>query len=150
MTCLYNYAQPLIRYEITDHLVLKEPMPGSPFGRAEILLGRDEDMLWFEDGKGHQEFLHPLAVEGLCIEGLRDYQFRQIDVSAFEMLAEVPEKERRAAVRQEILDQMKKILREKKLMYVQFYVRFVKEIAPDSHTGKKPLVLSLNEEGMAV
>ncbi len=29
-----------------------------------------------------------------------------------------------------------------KLMYVQFYVRFVKEIMPDSRTGKKPLILS--------
>jgi len=142
LTSLYNFAQPLIRYEITDHLVLKEPLEGSPFGRAEILFGRDEDMLWFEDGNGNRDFLHPLSVEGFCIEGLRDYQFRKIDCSAFEMLAEVPEKEKRPAVRREMLNQMEKILREKKLMYVQFYVRFVKEIMPDSRTGKKPLILS--------
>lgn len=145
LTSLYNFAQPLIRYEITDHLVLKEPFPGSPFSRAEILLGRDEDMLWFEDGNGNRDFLHPLAVEGFCIDGLRDYQFRKIDCSAFEILAEVPEKEKRAAVRQEMLNQMEKILKEKKLMYVQFYVRFVKEIIPDSHTGKKPLILQESE-----
>ena len=149
LTSLYNFAQPLIRYEITDHLVLKEPMPGSPFSRAEILLGRDEDILWFEDGRGNREFLHPLAVEGFCVEGLRDYQFRQIDGSAFEMLAEVPEKEKQAAVRKKMLDQMEKILREKRLKYVQFYVRFVKEIIPDSHTGKKPLVLPVDKEVMA-
>lgn len=142
LTSLYNFAQPLIRYEITDHLVLKEPLEGSPFGRAEILLGRDEDMLWFEDGNGNRDFLHPLAVEGFCVEGLRDYQFRKIDCSAFEMLAEVPEKEKRPMVRKEMLNQMEKILKEKKLMYVQFYVRFVKEIMPDSRTGKKPLILS--------
>lgn len=141
LTSLYNYAQPLIRYEITDHLVLKEPLPGSPFGRAEILLGRKEDILWFEDGNGNRDFLHPLAVEGFCIEGLRDYQFCRIDSSSFEMLAEVPDRERRAAVRQEILNRMENILKEKKLMHVQFYVRFVKEILPDSHTGKKPLIL---------
>lgn len=52
LTSLYNFAQPLIRYEITDRLVLKEPLSGSPFGRAEILLGREEDMLWFEDVNG--------------------------------------------------------------------------------------------------
>ncbi len=142
LTSLYNFAQPLIRYEITDHLVLKEPLEGSPFGRAEILLGRDEDMLWFEDGSGNRDFLHPMAVEGFCIEGLRDYQFRKIDCSAFEMLAEVPDKEKRPVVRREMLNRMEKILKEKKLMYVQFYVRFVKEIMPDSRTGKKPLILS--------
>ncbi len=142
LTSLYNFAQPLIRYEITDHLVLKEPLEGSPFGRAEIPLGRDEDMLWFEDGNGNRDFLHPLAVEGFCIEGLRDYQFRKLDCCAFEILAEVPEKEKRAAVKQEMLNRMEKILKEKKLMYVQFYVRFVKEMIPDSRTGKKPLILS--------
>src|SRR5699024_6177767 len=47
LTCLYNYAQPLIRYHISDHLVLKAPLAGSPFTRAEILLGRSEDLLWF-------------------------------------------------------------------------------------------------------
>lgn len=36
------------------------------------------------------------------------------------------------------------------MMYVQFYVRFVKEIMPDANTGKKPLILSINEEVMAV
>ncbi len=99
-------------------------------------------MLWFEDGNGNRDFLHPLAVEGFCIEGLRDYQFRKIDGSAFEMLAEVPDKEKRPAVRREMQSRMEKILKEKKLMYVQFYVRFVKEIMPDSRTGKKPLILS--------
>jgi len=141
LTSLYNFTQPLIRYEITDRLVLKDPLEGSPFGRAEILLGRDEDVMWFEDGNGNRDFLHPLAVEGFCVDGLRDYQFRKIDRYAFEMLADVPEKEKRSMVRKEILNQMEKILKEKKLMYVQFYVRFVEEIMPDSRTGKKPLIL---------
>lgn len=150
LTSLYNFAQPLIRYEITDRLVLKEPLSGSPYGRAEILLGREEDMLWFEDVNGRKDFLHPLAVEGFCIEGLRDYQFRKTSRYAFEMLAEVPQKSRRAAVRKEILDQMGRILREKKRMDVDFTVRFVKEIFPDPHTGKKTLILPDDMEVMAV
>ena len=56
LTSLYNFAQPLIRYRISDHLASKEPLAGSPFTRAEILLGRDEDIRWFEDGKGGREF----------------------------------------------------------------------------------------------
>lgn len=142
LTSLYNFAQPLIRYRISDHLILKEPLGGSPFGRAEIVLGRDEDMLWFEDGAGNRDFLHPLAVEGFCIKGLRDYQFRKIDHTVFEMLAEVPNETSREAVRKELQKQMEKILTEKKLFYVQFYIRFVQEILPDSVTGKKPLILT--------
>lgn len=141
LTSLYNFAQPLIRYRISDHLVLKEPFCGSPFGRAEILLGRDEDILWFEDGAGNRDFLHPLAVEGFCIKGLRDYQFRKVDHAVFEMLAEVPDKTKREVVQMELQKQLEKILTEKKLFYVQFYIRFVNEILPDSATGKKPLIL---------
>jgi len=142
LTSLYNFAQPLIRYRISDHLVLKEPLAGSPFSRAEIVLGRDEDILWFEDGVGNRDFLHPLAVEGFCIKGLRDYQFRKVDHAVFEILAEVPDETRREAVQMELQKQMEKVLTEKKLFYVQFYIRFVKEILPDSVTGKKPLILT--------
>ena len=44
LTSLYNFAQPLIRYRLSDHLVLKSPLENSPFTRAEILLGRNEDL----------------------------------------------------------------------------------------------------------
>ena len=141
LTSLYNFAQPLIRYRISDHLTLKTPMKDSPFTRAEILLGRNEDLLWFESGDGHRDFLHPLAVEGFCIEGLRDYQFRQTAPDAFEMLAETAPDAQISEIKTEMLRQMKSILQEKHLSYVQFYMRFVDAILPDPATGKKPLIV---------
>lgn len=142
LTCLYNFAQPLIRYHLSDQLTLKRPDAVSryPFSQAEIVLSRSEDVLWFEDGEGKRDFIHPLAVEGLCVEGLLDYQFRQTDKDAFEMLAEVSERERGEQIRGEILQQMGKILHEKKLDHIRFIVRFVEEILPDSQTGKKQLI----------
>lgn len=115
-----------------------------PFLQADILLSRNEDVLWFEDGGGKRDFLHPLAVEGLCVEGLLDYQFRQTDKDAFEMLAEVSAVEKEAHVRGEIMQQMERILHEKNLDNVRFFVRFVEEILPDSRTGKKQLIVQLN------
>ncbi len=97
--------------------------------------------LWFEDGRGNREFLHPLAIEGFCIEGLKDYQFRQTTKDTFEMYAETGNGVSREQIRQEMLLRMRKILAEKKLDYVQFYVNFVEEILPDIRTGKKPLIL---------
>lgn len=148
LTCLYNFAQPLIRYRLSDQMTLRAPDGGSryPFTRATGLLGRNEDILWFQDGNGRRELLHPLAVEGFCIQGLCDYQFRQISPDTFEMLAEVPDGTLQESVRREILWQMKAILREKGLEYVQFFVRFVPEILPDPGTGKKRLILA-SEEG---
>lgn len=144
LTSLYNFVQPLIRYRISDELKLKEADEKSryPFTKAECLLGRNEDILWFEDGNGNREFLHPLAIEGFCIEGLRDYQFHQIDRDSFEMLAEVTDEGIQADVRQEMLRQMKRILKEKRLEYVQFYVRFVSAVPPDPRTGKKRLIIN--------
>lgn len=148
LTSLYNFAQPLIRYRISDSLTIKPAKEDSPypFRRAVGLLGRSEDILWFEDGNGNREFLHPLAIEGFCIEGLKDYQFRQTAKDTFEMLAEKSSRVSEESIRSEMLTQMKKILEEKNLGFVQFYVNFVKEILPDSGTGKKQLVITAQEE----
>lgn len=144
LTSLYNFVQPLIRYEITDNLTLQEAAQDGryPFQRAAGLLGRNEDILWFEDGAGHQEFLHPLAIEGFCIEGLKDYQFSQVSQDAFEMEAEIASPELKEPIKKEMLSQMRRILQEKRLGYVQFYVNFVDEIKADPRTGKKQLIVS--------
>ena len=144
LTCLYNFTQPLIRYHLTDRLTLEIPgeKDAYPFTRAVGLLGRDEDILWFEDGGGNQEFLHPLAIEGFCIEGLKDYQFRQTAKDAFEMYAETAGGAKKSFIRREILQKMRKILEDKNLGYVQVYVRFVEAILADEGTGKKPLIIA--------
>ncbi|MCI8570518.1 MAG: phenylacetate--CoA ligase family protein [Lachnospiraceae bacterium] len=146
LTCLYNYAQPLIRYRLLDRLTLEAAREGEPpFTRAVGLLGRNDDVLWFENRTGEREFLHPLAIEGFCIEGLKDYQFRQTTKDTFEMYAETDSGASREYIRQEMLQQMRKILKEKKLEHVQFYVNFVDMILPDKKTGKKPLISASNE-----
>lgn len=144
LTCLYNYAQPLIRYRLSDSLTLVRTDQESryPFTQVEGLLGRNEDILWFEDGNGGREFLHPLAVEGICVEGLHDYQFRKLSENAFEMQAETAEHISREEIQKAVQEQMKKILMEKGLGSVRFSVRFVSEIRPDSKTGKKRLIVT--------
>lgn len=148
LTCLYNFAQPLIRYRISDNLTLQEPGTSSryPFTRAVGLLGRSEDLLWFTDKDGNREFLHPLAIEGFCIEGLMDYQFRQTGRDAFEMLAETSATASRGQIESEMRKQMSGILTEKNLAYVRFDIRFLDEIRPDPQTGKKRLIVIANGE----
>lgn len=75
------------------------------------------------------------------MEGLLDYQFRKTDKDAFEMLAQVSDQEKKALIRREIIQQMKKILHEKDMDSVRFFIRFVDEILPDAMTGKKQLVV---------
>lgn len=67
------------------------------------------------------------------------------------MLAQRAETASEEAIRAEMLKQMKAILAEKQLSYVQFYVRFVDEILPDPRTGKKSLIVKdLEKEREAV
>lgn len=145
LTSLYNFAQPLIRYRLTDSLTLQSADESCPFTRAVGLLGRNEDILWFEDGMGNREFLHPLAVEGFCIEGLMDYQFVQFGNDAFEMRAQIAADASQLDIRSKIIEQMKKVLDEKNLGFVQFHVKFVDEITPDRTTSKKRLIISTSE-----
>ena len=72
---------------------------------------------------------------------MKDYQFRQTTKDTFEMYAETENGAPREQIRKEMLCQMRKILVEKKLDYVQFYVNFVERILPDARTGKKPLII---------
>jgi len=147
LTSLYNYAQPLIRYRLSDQLKFKKRTEKSScsFTRALNLLGRDEDILWFQNC-GKREFLHPLAIEGFCLDGMVDYQFLQVGDDAFEMLAEVPREEHRQYVRAEMEKLMGNILLEKCLDYVKFSVHFVDSITPDPQTGKKRLVVKNTEK----
>jgi len=140
VTSLYNYVQPLIRYQITDRLKIKKNNEKHHFIRAENIVGREEDILWFEN-RGKKEFLHPLAIEGFCIEGLLDYQFRQLSDNSFEMLTQTSNNSKNSNIKKEILSQMKKILNEKHLEYVNFYIQFIEEILPDKKTGKKKLIV---------
>lgn len=142
VTSLYNYVQPLIRYKITDRLKLKDERNLKyPFTMAENILGRNEDMMWFESDKGGKEFLHPLEVEGLCIEGLLDYQFIQLSENSFEMIAEISDEGKKDIIKSEMYGMMKKILNEKHMNYVKFYIKFVNSIMPDRKTGKKKLII---------
>lgn len=143
ITSLYNYVQPLIRYKITDRLKLKKDIAKNsyPFTIAESIAGRDEDILWFKNRDGKKEFLHPLAVEGFCIDGLLDYQFRQTSHNSFEMFVQTSDSNKNTHIEIEILKQIKKILNEKHLNYVKFFVRFTDKILPDKKTGKKKLII---------
>lgn len=142
-TSLYNKIQPLIRYQLSDKIVQKESTTnfGCNFTRIDTILGRDEDMMWFEDIDGKKEFLHPLAVEGICIDGIIDYQFRQIDKKFFEIHVEKESHANAELVRVELTKLMDSILEKKKLKFVHYMVVFSDQISANPNTGKKPLIV---------
>lgn len=141
ITSLYNYAQPLIRYEISDCLIWNPYDERYPFCKIKSLTGRNEDLMWFKDKHGNKDFLHPLAIEGFCMEGMLDYQFIQNDHDSFELDIEVTQTADKDRIHSEMITAIQAILYKKSLKYVQFIIMFVDEILPDKKTGKKALIV---------
>ena len=148
LTSLYNEVQPLIRYHISDQIVWKtnEILSNCTFSRIESPLGRDEDLIWFQDTYGNKEFLHPLSVEGLCVSGVIDYQFQQTAEDAFEMLVEIEDGHSTEKIQSESFQMMQEILNQKGLYYVRFVIHFVEQIMINPETGKKQLIVQMDEE----
>lgn len=144
LTCLYNKTQPLIRYRISDHLVLREESAAEDaFTRANVLLCRDDDVMWFRSKSGERDFLHPLSVEGFCLDGLLDYQFRQTSDSSFDLAIQLSGKADPDSVMTKLRDGVQTVLNGKMLSYVRFDMMTVDEILPDIRTGKKQLIQTL-------
>ncbi len=146
LTCLYNLAQPLIRYRLSDQLSLLPADGKYPLTRSEGVQGRSEDLLWFENG-GRRDFLHPLSIEGFCIEGLLDVQFCQTGPASFEVRIETGPESRWEPIESELRRQLRAVLTEKGLFHVDFALRRVAKIPPDPRTGKKRLVIPLASPG---
>lgn len=139
LTCLYNFLQPLIRYEITDRLE-KLPIGKSSFTRTKIVQSRQEDVMWFEKN-GKKDFIHPLSVEGICIEGLLDYQFVRCDDENFVMKIQLSDSGKERNILNELDSFFLKLLMEKRMDFVKYKIEVVDEIKADSKTGKKKLIV---------
>lgn len=143
LTCLYNFTQPLIRYHLTDTLKPKKRLPDDPYGfsRAEVLLCRDEDVMWFRKADGQEEFIHPLSIEGICVDGLKDYQFIQTSKKSFQIMAEIAKDASKEKMIHGIESILEPLLADKALQNIYYEVCFVETIAADPDTGKKPLIV---------
>lgn len=140
LTCLYNFAQPLIRYKISDSVERMASDRHYPFTKIKNILGRSEDVMWFQNAQGKAEFLHPLSIEGLCLKGLLDYQFVQRSGSSFEIHAQFARGADVQKIRAALHRDVRRILGLNGLENVQFQIIPTDQIKPDPHTGKKPLI----------
>lgn len=77
VTNLLNTVQPLLRYELTDSMMLDDaPCPcGSPFRRAQVF-GRTDDTFFLVDGAGNAQVHPPIPIECAFLgqAGLLQYQ----------------------------------------------------------------------------
>jgi phenylacetate-CoA ligase len=80
MTNLYNFTQPLIRYEVTDMLTMSaEPCPcGRPFRLISTVDGRSDDIMYLPGCGGQHVPVHPFhfyTVMRALLDAVKEYQF---------------------------------------------------------------------------
>ncbi|MEE8392669.1 MAG: hypothetical protein V3S14_17970 [Anaerolineae bacterium] len=92
LTNLYNYTQPLIRYEVSD-MISRSPRLcscGRAFGLIEGIGGRSEDILYLKGSDGRTVPVPPLFFE-ICIEAFPEVaEFRTVHQPDLIRLSIVP------------------------------------------------------------
>jgi putative adenylate-forming enzyme len=89
LTNLINFAQPLIRYEMNDMIVLDEPCPcGSHFRRIEKILGRSDDNIYFYDENNQPKIVFSDLFSRWIIttsDLIREFQVVQENISTLDI-----------------------------------------------------------------
>jgi len=142
LTNLYNYTQPLVRYQLDDEIILddKPCECGCSFPHIKSIAGRQEEFLWFEKGDGTKEYIHPLVIVEFIVPGLEKLQVIQTQKNKF--LMKVIIHGNREEIVSAIRRRMKEILEGKGLeRVVNFEVEVADEIPIDPRTGKFKLII---------
>jgi putative adenylate-forming enzyme len=97
VTNLVNLAQPLIRYEMNDMLVLGEKCPcGSSFRTIRKVLGRRDDVIWLKNSRDVLQHVFPDLVSRWIItssDSIREFQVVQVSEKALRIVVELTEDE---------------------------------------------------------
>jgi len=149
ITPLYNYTQPLIRYQMQDMLVIDDTpcRCGWPFPRIKKFFGREMETIWFTKTDGvdkTREFISPHSLNEFYVPGLKKHQCIQTGKNRLLLKAviDADPDETIAAMRR----RMAEILAMKNLENeVGFDIELVDEIKNDPKTGKFKLVVPFKE-----
>ncbi|MBU1143072.1 MAG: hypothetical protein KKH92_05420 [Firmicutes bacterium] len=94
ITNLINFAQPLIRYEMNDMIVLDEPCScGSHFRTIERIIGRRDDLLYFYDSNHLKKYVFPDLFARWIIttsDLIREFQVHQSQVGVLTIEIDAP------------------------------------------------------------
>ncbi|MFH1441974.1 MAG: hypothetical protein ABIH18_08055 [Candidatus Omnitrophota bacterium] len=146
MTELYNYTQPLIRYQMNDEVILddKPCQCGCPFPVIREFAGRNEDYLWFKKNGSEEDFIHPGLIIELFSPGLEKLQVVQTEKNR--LLMKVIVSQNKDIVIPRINKRMDKILEDKGLKeFVSFDTIVVDEIENDATTGKYKVIIPFKD-----
>lgn len=144
ITPLYNKTFPLIRYKLSDMVLnLNKRGYGSlPYTHIDKIMGRNEELMWFINENGNKDFLHPLFLDDLNVEGILKYQFIQVNGNRF-ILKCISSCKDTSYLSEKIFSQINIFLKNKNMQNVKYSIEFVDNIPVNPKTGKSKLVIKM-------
>lgn len=154
VTNLFNDVMPLIRYRMDDVLVPdSDGQNPYPLTKVKDIVGRHEDSLEFANERGEDDFIHPIVIVELMVEGLNAWQIVLESKTSFRFRARLDAgltAQGRQAACERIRQKMNAILAEKEMGNVRFEIEQVQDLAIDPKTGKFRLVVREPGSGPAL
>jgi phenylacetate-CoA ligase len=135
LTNLYNYALPVLRYELGDYVVRGAGRGDSLFSTIREVRGRAHDRLPVVLSNNEQDYLHPLVLVEFYVAGLEKVQFTSLRPDSVQ-IDYVAQTNIDSAVRKAF----QWLLDRKGASMTRFNVRQVNHIPNDERTGKLQLV----------
>ncbi|MDF2890733.1 MAG: coenzyme synthetase-like protein [Clostridia bacterium] len=146
ITNLSNFTQPIIRYEISDRVILyKEQCKcGNPMPYIEVE-GRTDDILYFVEGE-EKIGIAPLAIYALLkeTEGIMRFQVVQHDHSTLELRLEFNSSHKHQEIAEKAIARVQHLLLQNGIKNVQIR-RSNEPIARDERSGKFKHVIALKK-----
>lgn len=143
VTNLYNHTQPIIRYRINDNLTLKKDKKKIlPFRLVDNLIGRSEELLWFKNEKGERDYIHPLVLTGISIEGLDKFHVVAYSEERFELLAILQKDEEQERIYDQLKYDLDNILMQKKMKNVSYEIKRISYPIVDEKTRKYKMIIN--------
>lgn len=145
VTNLYNFVQPLIRYEVEDIIGYADQncKCGLPFPALRTVRGRASDVFYFKKPKGGYETFHPygLIVPLHYMFEVRQYQIVQTarNELTFFYVPQSPELDNEHKLKQTLEGSLK---REGIESHITLTLKRAESIARDERSGKYKLVIS--------
>jgi len=147
LTNLINYAQPLIRYEMNDMIVLDKDCPcGSKYRRIKKVLGRHDDLLYFYDNSNNRKYVFPdLFVRWIivCSENIREFQVIQNSINQINIYIDTIDNEDKELLNT-IKSKVVKELSEFKIDNSTVIVEFKKITLPKEKNKYKRFINNIN------
>jgi len=136
ITVLFNYTQPLIRYELSDMVSLNHApcACGRPYWRIDKIQGRNEEVQYFKKHSGQEVPVHPIVFENI-LEALpcRNWQLIWDKDTLTILLSDLETGFNENTLKEDL----EKVLKSQGLVIPPILVQKVAEI-PRGKTGKAP------------